>query len=529
VSNNVLSHTVSDSEAREAFGDLVKRYQNAAIAYAYAILRNHAGAEDAAQAAFLTAWLRRNDLREPKAFGSWLRTIVRTECSRITRRTHLVTVPIEDAFGERPEPSAGDARDWELRQLLLQAIDGLPETDRTVIALRYLSDFSYEEICSFLEIPLSTVKKRLHEARRRLRTWLAASTSEADTRYALRRSRPATDSRLHERIMHFTDFLERVSGGDVVAVAAALDAHPEWLAATGKNERLWTGGFNALAVATLAGQVPVVQLLLARGAHLATPVASGVSPIALAAIEGRPEVVQVMLDGGVTIDLFAAAALGDTQRVAALVRNQLPSAAERTFDGKTPLHFCRSVEVAQILLTTGADIDALDDAGTTPLQWISATGRYKPLCRYLIAQGAKAEASDIFWACSYGDVPAVQRFLAVDASLVHARRPPGPGIHKSWAGRTPLHEAAVRGETEIGQLLIERGADVNARSGDHETTPLHAAVFCGHREFVDLLVASGADRGARDSRFNATPEEWAKFSGQSELAAHLGNLPSRPL
>jgi ankyrin repeat protein len=58
---------------------------------------------------------------------------------------------------------------------------------------------------------------------------------------------------------------------------------------------------------------------------------------------------------------------------------------------------------------------------------------------------------------------------------------------------------------------------------------LHAAVFCGHREFVDLLVASGADRGARDSRFNATPEEWAKFSGQSELAAHLGNLPSRPL
>jgi RNA polymerase sigma factor (sigma-70 family) len=526
LSNSALSRTVSDSEAREAFGELVKRYQHAAIAYAYAILRNHAGAEDAAQAAFLTAWLRRTDLREPRAFGGWLRTIVRTECSRITRRTRLVTVPLDDAFGGRAEPSAGDSRDWELRHLLLTAIDGLPESDRTVIALRYLSDLSYEEMCEFLELPLSTVKKRLHEARRRLRTWLTASTSEEDTRHVLRHSRPATDPRLHERIMHLTDFLDRVGRGDVVAVAAALDAHPEWLAARGENERLWTGGFNALAVATLSGQTAVVKLLIARGAHLATPVAAGVSPIALAAIEGRTDVVQLLLDGGVTIDLFAAAAIGDAQHVAAFLRNQLAAAAERTFDGKTPLHFCRSVEVAQILLTGGADINALDDSETTPLQWISATGRYKPLCRYLIAQGAKADATDIFWACSYGDIRAVLRFLAADAALVHARRPAGPGIHPACVGRTPLHEAAVRGEAAIGQLLIEHGADVNARSGDHEATPLHAAACCGHREIVDLLLAAGADRSARDSRFNATPEEWAKFCGQPALAAHLGSLPS---
>ena len=119
LSNRALSRTVVEPEAREAFGELVKRYQNAAIAYAYAILRNHAGAEDATQAAFLTAWLRRADLREPKAFGSWLRTIVRTECSRISRRMHLVTVPLDDAFGGRAEPSAGNARDPDLQHLLL--------------------------------------------------------------------------------------------------------------------------------------------------------------------------------------------------------------------------------------------------------------------------------------------------------------------------------------------------------------------------------------------------------------------------
>ena len=526
MTNRALSRTVFEPEAREAFGELVKRYQNAAIAYAYAILRNHAGAEDAAQAAFLTAWLRRADLREPKAFGSWLRTIVRTECSRISRRMHLVTVPLDDAFGGRAEPSAGNSRDPDLQHLLLTAIEALPDSDRTVIALRYMSDFSYQEMCDFLEIPLSTVKKRLHEARRRLRASLTASTGEHRTRQVLRRGRAATNPRLGEQIMQLTDFLDRVGRGDVAAVAAALDAHPEWLAAQGQNERLWTGGFNALAVATLSGHTAVVQLLLARGAHLATPVAAGVSPIALAAIEGRTDVVAVLLSGGVTVDLFAAAAIGDAQRVTTFVRSQPALVRERTFDGKTPLHFCRGVEVAQVLLTAGADIDAVDDSGQTPLQWISATGRYKSVCRYLIAQGAKAEASDIFWACSYGDVPAILRFLEADASLVHARRPAGPGIHTSWVGRTPLHEAAVRGEAEIGRLLIERGADVNARGGNLDATPLHVAAVCGHRELVDLLLGANADRKAVDGGLGATAEEWAESFGHSELAAYLRSLPA---
>ncbi len=141
MSNRALSRTLVESEAREAFGELVKRYQNAAIAYAYGILRNHAGAEDAAQAAFLNAWLRRADLREPKAFGGWLRAIVRTECFRVARQRRLVTVPLDDAFGGGVEPSAGNIPDLDLQHLLLTAIEALPDSDRTVIALRYMSDF----------------------------------------------------------------------------------------------------------------------------------------------------------------------------------------------------------------------------------------------------------------------------------------------------------------------------------------------------------------------------------------------------
>ena len=109
-SNPILRRTVSDAEAREAFGELVRRYQGAATAYAYALLRNYSGAEDAAQAAFLSAWLHRHELRDPQAFGGWLRTIVRTECSRITRRASVTTVPIEMAFTERAEPSTARRR-----------------------------------------------------------------------------------------------------------------------------------------------------------------------------------------------------------------------------------------------------------------------------------------------------------------------------------------------------------------------------------------------------------------------------------
>ena len=306
--------------------------------------------------------------------------------------------------------------------------------------------------------------------------------------------------------MQLTDFLDKISRGDVAAVAGALDAHPDWLGAHSQNDRLWGGNANALAVAALSGQTAVVQLLLARGAHLKTLATPGVSPIALAAVKGRTDVVKVLFDGGVTVDVFAAAAIGDAQRVTALLGSHPALVRECAFDGKTPLHFCRSIEVAQVLLAAGADIGAVDDSGQTPLQWIGRTGRYKPVCRYLIAQGANAEASDIFWACSYGDVTAVLKFLDADGSLVRARRPAGPGLLTPGLGSTPLHEAAVRGEAEISRVL-DRTRRRRQRAGRQPSLPpLHAAAAGGHREMVDLLLAAGADtstpgqRLRRDSR-----------------------------
>jgi DNA-directed RNA polymerase specialized sigma24 family protein len=78
---------------RDAFATLVHRYQNFAIGLAYAGLGDAELARDAAQDAFIEAFLRLYQLRDPQAFPSWMRRIVAKHCDRITRRK---TRSIED-------------------------------------------------------------------------------------------------------------------------------------------------------------------------------------------------------------------------------------------------------------------------------------------------------------------------------------------------------------------------------------------------------------------------------------------------
>src|SRR3954463_9589919 len=69
----------------EAFGQLVLRFQDLALAYAGAVLGERAGAEDAVQDAFVDAWRLLAQLREPEAFPGWLRRIVFKHCDRRRR------------------------------------------------------------------------------------------------------------------------------------------------------------------------------------------------------------------------------------------------------------------------------------------------------------------------------------------------------------------------------------------------------------------------------------------------------------
>ncbi|MBI3948011.1 MAG: sigma-70 family RNA polymerase sigma factor [Armatimonadetes bacterium] len=155
----------------EAFGEVVDRYQDMAFACAYAVLRDRQDAEDAVQDAFITAFTRLGELREPARFPGWLRRIVLTACGRITRRPRLPRAPME-AADEVPSPEgdpAAIAERAERRAELMKALDALPPPCRMATMLFYINGYSVREVAEFQEVPVGTVKYRLHEARKRLR------------------------------------------------------------------------------------------------------------------------------------------------------------------------------------------------------------------------------------------------------------------------------------------------------------------------------------------------------------------------
>jgi RNA polymerase sigma factor (sigma-70 family) len=170
----VLKATDSDAEfaeRHEAFCELVTMFQDMAYACAYAVLGDFYLAEDASQEAFITAWQKLRQLRQPEAFAGWLRRIVSTECHRLTRGKRLRTRSLDDSRqipSEHADPQTALERD-ELKKAVFTAIKELPEKERMVVILFYIKEYSQRDISAFLEMPLTTIAKRLYSARVRLR------------------------------------------------------------------------------------------------------------------------------------------------------------------------------------------------------------------------------------------------------------------------------------------------------------------------------------------------------------------------
>ena len=173
--------TRTQSGDLDAYGEIVRRFQDMAYGYGYSILGDFSAAEDAAQESFIQAYKELASLREPEAFPGWFRRIVCTQCAMIARRNRVPTVALDDV-AELPSPSAGPhelAEQSEMRDRVIGAIRALPENERVVTALFYINGYSHDDIAGFLEVPLSTVKSRLHTARTRLRKGMIDMVSES--------------------------------------------------------------------------------------------------------------------------------------------------------------------------------------------------------------------------------------------------------------------------------------------------------------------------------------------------------------
>src|ERR1044071_1137110 len=109
----------------DAYGEIVRRFQDMAVGYGYAMLRDFQSAEDAAQEAFLEAYRSLSNLREPAAFPGWFRRIVFKQCDRIRRRRTVPMAPLQSI--EELTTGTTDVADQlerrEMKQRLWQAID----------------------------------------------------------------------------------------------------------------------------------------------------------------------------------------------------------------------------------------------------------------------------------------------------------------------------------------------------------------------------------------------------------------------
>ena len=167
---------------REAFGLLVERYQNRLFHSLLHLLGSTEDAQDAAQEAFVNAFEKLGSFRGQSQFYSWLFRIAFNTAVSSKRKSRRMSVSLEarrDASGLEPsddnptnEPSyAMDVSDRQ--RLVQQALSELCEEFRTALVLKEMDGMSYEEIADVVDVPLGTVRSRIHRARLELREKLS--------------------------------------------------------------------------------------------------------------------------------------------------------------------------------------------------------------------------------------------------------------------------------------------------------------------------------------------------------------------
>lgn len=175
-----LASLAAENNDLEAFNRLVDKLQDSVYGLAYYILSNAADAEDATQAAFLSAFLHIRSYRGG-SFKAWIMRIVTNICyDKLRRQKHETDLSLdnEQVFGEdvidrMPDPYAPipeeEAQQADMIQALRDCLDRLPADYRTVTLLVDIEGMDYKEASEVISRPVGTVKSRVARARMHLR------------------------------------------------------------------------------------------------------------------------------------------------------------------------------------------------------------------------------------------------------------------------------------------------------------------------------------------------------------------------
>jgi ankyrin repeat protein len=340
--------------------------------------------------------------------------------------------------------------------------------------------------------------------------------------------------------------MRAAQSGDLDALRAGLDAHPEWIDALG-------GGFEkatALHLAVLRNQHAATRLLIERGADLncrdfpdnAAPLhfaalygdletirllveagadidghgddhAVGVLGWATCFVDVRQEVATYLLDHGAKLNLWTAIALDRVDELRAMVtrdRSLLAARMTRNQHRCTPLHHAvrkNRPRIAQLLLELGADPNDRDATGATALTTASDVGADPGIVAALLAAGLTPDLLTVVNMARYSEAEAM---LRDDPSRI------GPDGRDTIA----LHIAVSKRNLASIRWLLAHGIDVNAKRTmwDLNHTALHMTIESGAIEIARLLLDAGADPNVRDDRHHATALGWAEFFGRADMA-----------
>ncbi len=161
---------------REAFGQLAERYQGVVYATAFRRLRHDAEAQELCQEVFVHAMRKIGQLRDPRCFGAWLRSMAgRMAINRLVRRRPAMTLPSEtlEATCIEYETPLRAVLASERRDQVHEGLDQLRPLDRHTLEAFYFRGRSLAEMSDEFESPIGTIKRRLHVARKRLAKELA--------------------------------------------------------------------------------------------------------------------------------------------------------------------------------------------------------------------------------------------------------------------------------------------------------------------------------------------------------------------
>ena len=162
----------------DSFEVLVRRHEKAIFNLIYRLLGNYDEAAEVAQEVFLSAFKSIHQFRGEANFSTWLYRIGLNHAS--TRRKSLQSsqqrhIPLDgtEVIADGAVDPAKNVEHKEIQQRVQQALNSLDPEDARIVLLRDLQDIPYEDLAEMLDIPVGTVKSRLHRARQALKTSLA--------------------------------------------------------------------------------------------------------------------------------------------------------------------------------------------------------------------------------------------------------------------------------------------------------------------------------------------------------------------